>query len=55
MSWFRTNPEPDMRRDIEREREREREEDADRRAEAQHYETERRRSWWRKLTNRRAS
>jgi len=55
MSWFRTNPEPDMRRDIEREREREHEEQADREAEARRYESEPREPWWRRWRRKRSS
>jgi len=49
VSWFRTNPEPDMRRDIEHDREREHEREADRAAEARHYEAAPRKPWWRRL------
>ena len=50
MSWFRTNPEPDMRRDIEHERELEHERDADRKAESRRYDSQPRTRWWRRLT-----
>ena len=53
VSWFRTNPEPDMRRDIEHERELEHERDADRQAESRRYESAPRRQWWRRFTRRR--
>jgi len=49
VSWFRTNPEPDMRRDIEREREREHEQEADREAEARRYDSGPRVPWWRRF------
>ena len=55
MSWFRTNPEPDMRRDIEREREREHEQEADREAEARRYDSRPRVRWWRRLRMKRST
>jgi len=54
MSWFRTNPEPDMRRDIEREREQEHEREADHEASARRYETAPRRPWWRRFGKKRS-